>query len=386
MRSTDIERAKEIFGELVAGQEARIEGMKSAGSAPDYSKMDKLVIGVISGDGIGPVIMEQALRVVNTMLAEPIAGGRIELRMIPGLSVAERIEAQKPIPDNAREALHGCDVVLKGPLDNTSTKGMGSSVAAIRRELSLSVNLRPVKNPILGYDWVMFRENIEGAYIWGSKGIQVDEDLAVDFVVETKQQSAHLAKMAFEYARQNGRGHVSAITKSNVIKLTDGNLLKACREAAKDYPDIVYDERLVDITASKLTDPEFNKDLEVLVLPNLYGDIISDIAAELCGGVGTAGSANIGSRYALFESIHGTAMMLVKNGRAEYSDPSSLLRAVSMMFSHIGCVKEAQLLSEAMDICGYTERRIKVTSFTTGASAAEYTDYILETVEKLKNK
>ena len=384
MLQADIERAKELFGELLAGQTERIEKMKQAGAAPDYTQMDKIVIGVIPGDGIGPVIMEQALRVVNTMLAGPIADGKIELRMVPGLSVAERAAVMKSIPDKSREVLHTCDVILKGPLDNTSTKGLGSSVAAIRRELELSVNLRPVKNPALGYDWVMFRENIEGAYIWGSKGIQVDRDLAVDFVVETRQQSMHLAKVAFAYARQNGRRHVSAITKNNVIKLTDGNLLNACREVAKDYPDIIYDERLVDITASKLTDPEFNENLQVLVLPNLYGDIISDIAAELCGGVGTAGSANIGARYALFEAIHGTAMMLVNNGRAGYADPSSLLRAVSMMFAHIGYGKEAKLLSDAMDICGYTERRLKVTSFASDASTEAYTDYILETVERLR--
>lgn len=384
MKTADIKKAQEIFGELLAGQTERIERMKTAGTAPDYDDMDKIVIGVIPGDGIGPVIMEQALRVVRSLLAGPIADGRIELRVVPGLSVADRAKVMKSIPDESMEVLKSCDVILKGPLDNTSTKGLGSSVAAIRRELELSVNLRPVRNPLLGYDWVMFRENIEGAYILGSKGIQVDEDFAVDFVVETKQQSRHLAKMAFEYARKNGRGHVTAITKSNVIKLTDGNFLKACREVAADYPEIAYDERLVDITASKLTDPEFNKDLEVLVLPNLYGDIISDVAAEICGGVGTAGSSNIGRHYALFESIHGTAMMLVNNGRAEYADPSSLLRAASMLLSHIGYRREAALLSEAMDICGFKERKIKVTSFASDASTKEYTDYILETIERLK--
>lgn len=383
MELADIKRAQEIFGELLAGQTERIERMKSAGAAPDYERMEKIIIGVIPGDGIGPIIMEQALRIVRYLLEEPITSGRIDIRMVPGLSVAERAKAMKSIPDESLEVLKSCDVILKGPLDNTSTKGIPSSVAAIRRELELSVNLRPVKNPIKGYDWVMFRENIEGAYIWGSKGIQVDEDFAVDFVVETKQQSMHLAKMAFDYARKNGRGHVTAITKSNVIKLTDGNFLKACREVAQQYSDIAYDERLVDITASKLMDQEFNEDLEVLILPNLYGDIISDVAAEICGGVGTAGSSNIGSHYALFEPIHGTAMMLVNNGRAEYADPSSLLRAASMMLSHIGYMKEADLLSEAMDICGFTEGKIKVTSFTSDASTEEYTDYILKTMESL---
>ena len=386
MDRKDVERAKELFGELLTGQTERLEKMRRAGQAPDYGSMSRIVVGVIPGDGIGPIIMEQALRVFKTILAEPIETGRVELRPIPGLSLAERTAAMKSIPDEALPVLHSCDVILKGPLDNVSTKGLGSSVAAIRRELELSVNLRPVKNPVLGYDWAMFRENIEGAYIWGSKGIQVDKDLAVDFVVETGMQSRHLARMAFEYARRNGRRHVTAVTKSNVVKLTDGNFLRACREVAEDYPEIAYDERLVDITASKLNDPEFSRDLEVMVLPNLYGDIISDVAAELCGGVGTAGSANIGGKYALFESIHGTAMMLVNNGRGEYADPSSLLRAVSMLFTHIGYAEEGRLLSDALDICGYTERRLKVTSFTDGASTKEYTDYVLETVSRLKTK
>ena len=150
--------------------------------------------------------------------------------------------------------------------------------------------MRPVNNPVMGIDWVLFRENIEGEYIWGSKGIQVDEDLAIDFRVQTKLQSRHVARTAFEYARKSGRKHVTAVSKVNVVKLTDGNFLAACREVAKDYPEIAYNELLVDITASKLGDKEFTKDMEVLVLPNLYGDIISDVAAELSGGVGTAGS------------------------------------------------------------------------------------------------
>lgn len=384
MLQTDVEKAKEKFGELLLSQTERIEKMKNAELHPDYDKLEPIVIGVIPGDGIGPGIMSQTLRVVRSLLAKPIASGKVEIRKIPGLSLNERVKAGKSIPDEALSELHQCHVVLKGPLDNTSCAEIPSSVAAIRRELELSVNLRPVRNPVLGYDWVMFRENIEGAYIWGSRGIQVDENLAVDFVVETGLQSMHVARMAFEYARKNGRRHVTAITKCNVVKLTDGNFLRACRAVAGEYPDIEYDERLVDITASKLTDPEFNQGLEVMALPNLYGDIISDVAAEICGGVGTAGSANIGTKYALFESIHGTAMMLVNNGRADYADPSSLMRAAAMMLSHIGFEAESKLLNEALDICGYTERKLVVTSFASDASTEEYTDYILQTIEKLK--
>jgi len=384
MKKEDIERAKDLFGELLASQEARIEGMKNAGRLPDYSKLDQIVIGYIPGDGIGPGNMEQALRVVKSLLAGPLASGRIVLREIPGLSIDERAKCMMPIPPESRAALEQCHVILKSPLDNTSVKGLPSSVAAIRRELGLSINIRPVSNPNLGIDWVMFRENIEGAYLWSSKGIRVDDDLSVDFVVETRGQSLNVAEAAFAYARKNGRKHVTAVTKNNVVRLTDGNFLNACREVHARYPEIEYDERLVDITSSKLTDREFTQDLEVLVLPNLYGDIVSDVAAEICGGVGTAGSANIGTKYALFESIHGTAMMLMKTGRGAYADPSSLLRAAAMMLNHIGYTAEGGLLNRALDICGFTERKLVVTSFTDGASTKDYTDYILETIERLR--
>lgn len=383
MKKENIEAACEKFAELIAGQEARIEEMKAGGEAMDFSKKEKIVIGIIPGDGIGPMIMETALKVVNIMLKNEIEAGKVELKMIPGFEVENRAKLVQAIPDESLEPLHSCDVILKGPLDNTSTKGIGSSVAAIRRELGLNINLRPVKNPLKGYDWVMFRENIEGAYIWGSKGIQVDDDLAVDFVVETKQQSEYVARTAFEYARKNGRKHVTSVTKSNVVKLTDGNFIKACRAVAEEYPEITYDERLVDITASKMADPDFTKNLEVLVLPNLYGDIISDVAAEVCGGVGTAGAANLGKNGAVFEAIHGTAISLIRVGRGEYANPSSLLRAVAMMMNHIGYVEKANLLDEVLDICNYIEKKLVVTTFPEDASCAEFSEYILDTLNKL---
>ena len=390
MLQADIDAAKEKFAALIESETARIERMRNAPVPPDYSKMDHIVIGVIPGDGIGPIIMKQTLRVVETLLAEPIANGRIEFCEITGLTIEERDAKRDCLPRESVDQLKKCDVVLKGPI-TTPRPGdpwaaLPSTVAALRRALELDVSIRPVSNPIKGIDWVMFRENIEGAYVWGSKGIQVDEDLAVDFVVETKLQSHHVARTAFEYARKNGRKHVTAVSKVNVVKLTDGNFLAACREIARDYPEIVYDEQLVDITASKLGDPEFSKNLEVLVLPNLYGDIISDVAAELSGGVGTAGSASVGAKYALFEAIHGSAPFLMANNRGEYANPSSLMKAAGMLLAHIGYTGEAEVLNKALDICGYTERRLVITSFREDASTEEYTDYVLETIEKLMGK
>ncbi len=388
MLQSDIDAAKEKFGELIASEQARIERMQSAPESPDFSKMDKIIIGVIPGDGIGPIIMKQAMRVLGNLLAGPLESGRIVLRKITGLSIEERSAINDCLPQDSLDQLKACDVILKGPV-TTPKKGdpwppLPSTVAALRSALDLDVAMRPVRNPVKGIDWVMFRENIEGAYVWGSKGIQVDKDLAVDFVVQTDLQSRSVAKTAFDYARKNGRRHVMAVTKANVVKLTDGNFLKECRAVAEEYPDIEYDEQFVDITASKLGDPEFNENIEVMVLPNLYGDIISDVAAELSGGIGTAGSANIGSKYAVFEAIHGSAPFLINNNRGDYADPSSLFRAVAMLLSHIGYYKESNILNEALDICGYTERRLVITSLREDASTEEYTDYVLETIDRLK--
>ena len=387
MRQTDIAAAKEKFGKLIEGEALRIERMNKAEPSPDYGNLETIILGVIPGDGIGPIIMEQALRVLNALIGERIEKGAVEIRTIPGLSIDERAAKQQAMPPESLEELKKCHVILKGPM-TTPRPGdpwpsFPSSVAQMRRDLELNVALRPVSNPVKGIDWVMFRENIEGAYVWGSKGIQVDDNIAVDFVVETKAQSLNVARTAFEYARKNGRKHVTAVSKVNIVKLTDGNFLAACREVAKDYPEISYDEQLVDITASKMDDPEFTKNLEVLVLPNLYGDIISDIAAEISGGVGTAGSAGIGTQYALFEAIHGSAPFLIQNNRGHYANPSSLMKAMGMLLVHIGYTKEAALLEKAMDICMYTEKKLVVTSFAEDASTKEYTDYILETIKKL---
>jgi isocitrate dehydrogenase (NAD+) len=237
--------------------------------------------------------------------------------------------------------------------------------------------------PEKGIDWTFYRENIEGAYIWGSKGIQVDENLAVDFVVETAIGSERIARAAFEFAKNNGKTNVTVVTKANIVKLTDGNLIKACKKVAEEYPEITLEERFVDVTAAKLSDMEFSKDLQVFVLPNLYGDIITDIAAELQGGLGTAGAANIGAKYAVFEAIHGSAPFLMNNNRGEYADPSSVLRGTAMLLSHIGYQAQSDKLTRALDICGTQERKIVITSFREDASTAEYGDYVIETIKKL---
>lgn len=204
----------------------------------------------------------------------------------------------------------------------------------------------------------IFRENTEGAYAVGSKGINVDDDLAFDFVVATSEGSERIAKMAYEYARKNHKDRVSIINKANVIKTTDGKFLNICKNIGKEYPEITTDEWYIDITTAKLIDEKRRKDFKVFVLPNLYGDIITDEAAEFQGGVGTAGSANLGKRYAMFEAIHGSAPRMISEGRGQYADPCSMLRATVMLLSHIGKQDKADLLEKALDYCMFTDKNM----------------------------
>ena len=210
--------------------------------------------------------------------------------------------------------------------------------------------------------------------------------MAVDFKVQTKQGSERIARAAFEFARKNGKKNVTVVTKANIVKLADGNFIKAVRKVGEEYPEIEIQERLVDAMAAKMMDPEFNKGIEVIVLPNLYGDIVTDVAAEQQGGLGTASSSNLGNKYAMFEAIHGTAPFLIEHGRGEYADPCSLIRAVGMMMAHIGYADRKAILDEALDICTITERRVVVTTMKEDASTKEFTDYLLETIDRLKEK
>ncbi|MEE1065456.1 MAG: isocitrate/isopropylmalate family dehydrogenase, partial [Acutalibacteraceae bacterium] len=218
----------------------------------------------------------------------------------------------------------------------------------------------------------------------GSKGVNVTDDLAVDFVVTTTEGCERIAKLAYDYARRNKKERVSIITKANIIKTTDGKFLNLCKNIGKDYPEIITDEWYIDITTAKLIDPKRRKDFKVFVLPNLYGDIITDEAAEFQGGVGTAGSANIGKRYAMFEAIHGSAPRMMREGRGQYADPCSMLRASVMLLSHIGEQEKADLLERALDICMFDEKKLQITGRDTGCTCEEFGDYVMETVKKLR--
>ena len=382
-----IEAALEKYKALIENQLARVARMKADTGAVDYTKLDKIVIGVCGGDGIGPVITNEAHRVLEYLLQDEVKKGRIEFKLIDGLTIENRVEAGKAIPDDVLAELKKCDVILKGP---TTTPRAGdpwpnieSANVAMRKELDLFANVRPVKVPDKGIDWTFFRENTEGAYTLGSCGLNVDDDLAFDFTVTTTQGTERIARLAYEYARNNNKGKVSIITKANVVKTTDGKFLKICQEIGKEYPDIVTDDWYIDITTAKLIDEKRRRDFKVFILPNLYGDIITDEAAEFQGGVGTAGSANLGNHYAMFEAIHGSAPRMVAEGRDKYADPCSMLRAAVMLLSHIGYQKEADKLEKALDICMYEEKKYVITGRDNGATCKEFGDYVMETTQKL---
>ena len=375
------------FRAILEKQLTRVEKMKSQGDFVDYNSLEKIIIGVCGGDGIGPTITKEAERVLRFMLKDEVEAGKVEFRTIDGLTIENRIAKGKAIPDDVMDELYACHIILKGPT-TTPQKGDGmpnieSANVAMRKALDLFANIRPVKVPEEGINWTIFRENTEGGYAVGSSGFNVTEDLAVDFTITTKQGSDRIARLAYEYARKNGLDRVSLVTKANVIKTTDGNFLEDCHKVADEYPEITTDEWYADIMTAKLIDKKRRRDFKVLLLPNLYGDIISDEAAEFQGGVGTAGCANIGKRYAMFEAIHGSAPRMVREGRAQYADPCSMLRAVVMLLSHIGMQDRADKLERALDICSFEEKRLVITGRDTGATCSDFGDYVMETLAGL---
>jgi isocitrate dehydrogenase (NAD+) len=386
LKKQAIEKAKEHFGKIVAEQIDRVEKMKAGEDWLDYSQLKPIVIGVVGGDGIGPIICQEAQRILAFLLADEVKKGKVELRVIEGLTIENRARVNKAIPDDVLAQLKQCHAILKGPT-TTPKKGdpwpnLESANVTMRRELDLFANCRPVRVPEQGIDWMFFRENTEDLYTLGSKGINVTDDLAMDFRVITTPGTDRIMRLGFDYAKKNGFNKVTIVTKANVVKTTDGKFLGMAGVVAKDYPGITYDDWFIDIMTAKLLDPERRSEFHVMVLPNLYGDIITDEAAQIQGGVGTAGSSNIGKRYAMFEAVHGTAPRMVETGRAQYADPSSIIKAAAMLLNHIGYVKEAQKLDMALDVCTQFERKVKVTGRPDGATGAQFADYVMETIKR----
>jgi len=379
-----IEDAKSHFEKLVREQLERVERMKKAGDWVDHTTIKPIIIGLVGGDGIGPFITKHAQAILEFLLKEDIENGNVELRVIEGLTIENRAKVMKAIPDDVLVEIKKCHVVLKGPT-TTPRKGdkwpnIESANVTMRRELDLFANVRPVKVPEKNIDWMFFRENTEGAYVLGSKGINITDDLAFDFKVITSQGADRIIRLAFDYAKKNNINKVTVVTKANVVKATDGKFLALAEEVAKDYPEVEWDDWYIDIMTAKLVDPARQSQFRVFVAPNLYGDIITDEAAQIQGGVGTAGSANIGKQYSMFEAIHGSAPRMVDEGRAQYADPSSIIKAAALLLNHIGFKEKANKLEMALDICATLEKKIAITGRDNGATGEEYAKYIMDTL------
>lgn len=380
----DIQKAVEKFEVLLREQYERNERIakeKEANSAK--TKGDKLVIGMTAGDGIGPVIMKEAEAVLKKLLAKDLEAGKVELKTIEGFTLENRLEKGQTVPDEVLAAMRECDVLLKGPTTTPSvdmnTKNLESANVTLRRAFDLYANVRPVSIPEEGIDWTFFRENTEGEYALGSRGIRIGDTVDVDFKVTTREGTLRIAKAAYEFARANGKKRVSIVTKANIMKKTDGDFLRLCKEVAKDYPEIETDSWFIDIMAANLVNKDIRNQFQVFLLPNLYGDIITDEAAQIQGGVGTAGSANIGGNYALFEAIHGSAPRMVADGIEGYANPASLMKATAMMLSHIGYLEESRKLEAALEQAD-AQLGPQMTGMPGGGTCREFADLVLESL------
>lgn len=374
------------FEKLIEQQLERVNRMKSGLNEPlNFSKLDKIIIGFCGGDGIGPLIVEQAMKILKAVLKNELKSGKVEFKKIEGLTIENRVQKGKTLPDEVLNEIKSCHVFLKGPT-TTPKRGDGlpqleSANVALRRELDLFANVRPIKVQSQGIDWVFFRENTEGSYALGSCGLNIGPDLAIDFTVTTKPATERIAKMAFEFARSTGRKRLTVVTKANILKTTDGNFLADCAAISKNYPEIEFDDLFIDIATAKLIDKNERHRFSVFVLPNLYGDIITDEAAQIQGGVGTAGSANIGSNHAMFEAVHGSAPQMFKEKREQFADPSSIIRAGAMMLQFAGFSSQAEKLNKALDCCVFGPKSIKITGFSDGATTEEFANCVLKLVD-----
>ena len=377
MMENQIADAVASFEKLLREQLAREERMAAGGKATDFAHKQTVTIGVIGGDGIGPIIMEEAERVLRRLLADEIESGRIVVKNIRGLTIENRLAQNKPVPEDVLAQIKTCDVLLKGPTTTPKGGSMESANVTLRRELDLYANVRPVSIPEEGIDWIFFRENTEGEYVLGSRGVSIGDKLAMDFKVTTLSGTRRIARAAFEYAKNNGKERVAIVTKANIMKKTDGKFSEICHEIARDYPDIRAEDWYIDIMTANLVNREIRSGFQVFLLPNLYGDIITDEAAQIQGGVGTAGSANIGDRWAMFEAIHGTAPRMIESGEGRFANPSSILKALEMLLRHIGRQEQADRLARALSAAVET---VPMTGHFGGATARQFADKVMEQI------
>ncbi|HWQ56969.1 MAG TPA: isocitrate/isopropylmalate family dehydrogenase [Bryobacteraceae bacterium] len=327
-------------------------------------------ITLIPGDGIGPEVAEATVRAVAA------TGAQIEWeRTDAGLEALAR--TGELLPDDVLASLEITRVGLKGPTTTPIGGGHQSINVALRKKLSLYVNFRPVRRlpglktrfADVPLDMAIFRENTEDLY----SGIEheVIPDVVESLKIITRVASIRIARATFEYARREHRRKVTAVHKANIMKLSDGLFLKCCREVAALYPEVQYNELIVDNACMQMViRPET---FDLLLLPNLYGDIMSDLAAGLVGGLGIVPGANIGDNHAIFEAVHGTAPDIAGKGLA---NPTALMQSASLMLTHIGERQAAARLQQAIEAV-YAEGRHLTGDVGGSASTGEFTDAVI---------
>lgn len=381
----EIRNAVSAFEALLREQLIRSERMADEAAARPEEVCGEAagrprIIGTCAGDGIGPVIMKEARAVLHRLLAEEIAAGKAEIRAIEGFTLENRLAQGETVPPEVLAQMKACDVLLKGPTTTPNaamgTVNLESANVYLRKAFDLFANVRPVRIPSKNIDWTFFRENTEGEYALGSKGVELGDALAVDFKVTTTAGTERIARAAFDFARANGKKRVSIVTKANIMKKTDGNFLNLCRSVAEEYPEIETDHWFIDIMAANLVNEEIRDQFQVFLLPNLYGDILTDEAAQIQGGVGTAGSANIGRHYAIFEAIHGSAPRMVEDGLSAYANPASLFKATAMMLAHLGYRAQAERLEAALAKADAV-LGAEMTGLAGGGTCRAFSDFVL---------
>jgi isocitrate dehydrogenase (NAD+) len=329
---------------------------------------------LIPGDGIGPEVAQAAVRAIDATGVE-ICWRRAEL------NEAIILEAGKSLPQYLLDSLNETRVGLKGPVTTPVAEGFQSVNVALRKALDLFANVRPVRTlpgiktrfEDVKIDMVIFRENTEDLY----SGLEheIVKDVVTSLKVITRAASQRIARYAFEYARKNGRKQVVAIHKANIMKLADGLFLRCCRETATQFPEIRYKELIVDNASMQLViRPET---FDILLLPNLYGDIVSDLAAGLVGGLGIVPGANMGETHAVFEAVHGSAPDIAGQGKA---NPTALMLSAVMLLIHLGETTPANKLQSAVEDV-YREGKHLTGDVGGAASTDEFTEAVVKRVK-----
>ncbi|WP_062283888.1 isocitrate/isopropylmalate dehydrogenase family protein [Neomoorella mulderi] len=333
----------------------------------------KHVVTLIPGDGTGPELIAAARRVLDA------SGAGLEWEVMAAGETAQE-KYGSVLPEETLASIRKNGVALKGPITTPVGTGFRSVNVALRKELDLYANIRPARNlPNVpsryeGVDLVIFRENTEDLYA----GIEhmVGEEAAESIKIITRKGSERIARAAFEYARRNGRKRVTAGHKANIMKFSDGLFLRTFYEVAQDYPDLTADDRIVDNLSMQLVQkPE---QYDVLVLPNLYGDILSDLCAGLVGGLGVAPGANIGDRAAVFEPIHGSAPKYA--GQNKVNPLATILSGV-MMLEHLGEKEAAGRIQKAI-LAVLAEGKYLTYDLGGNAGTSEMADAIVRQLEK----